>query len=279
MTINEILKTPLFILFVVVLAIVGICCVIIAIIGKFPRVQITGKGSVASIDIEGKRAFALGTFGLLLIIIAGWLAWFSLTAQSTLLITQLTITPLPYSTATNTVVPTETPVLPTLPSTPTSGATHTSTPTSTPSPSSTPTSTLPPFSFCQDEGMGGEETVPVNPPRSVKGIIIDLKTRRTFKNGEKYGFSLWEVEIYDPDTASNLAIGATAYASSEQDNKDCIKCLAPKAIDGDNNSRWSSEFFEPQWLRIDFSTPQVIHSIILKWQDAYAEAYCITEIK
>ncbi len=50
--------------------------------------------------------------------------------------------------------------------------------------------------------MGGVETVPVNPPRSVKGIIIDLKTRRSFENGEKYGFSLWEVVIYSHDTTN-----------------------------------------------------------------------------
>ena len=176
-------------------------------------------------------------------------------------------TPTVSPTLTNTATPTEIPV------------TSTNTPTSPVALTPTLTATLPPFSFCQDKGMGDVETVPVNPPRSVKGIIVDLKTRHAFKNGEKYGFSLWEVVINGPDTADNLAIGATAHASSEQDTKDCIKCLAPKAIDGDNNSRWSSEFYEPQSLRIDFSTPQVIQTIILKWQDAYAEAYCITEIK
>ena len=131
--------------------------------------------------------------------------------------------------------------------------------------------------------MGGVETVPVNPPRSVKGIIVDLKTRHAFKIGqkyEKYGFSLWEVALYGPDTASNLAIGATASASSVQPTSpECKDCWASKAIDGDNNTRWSSEFYESQWLQIDFSTPQLIRSITLKWQDAYAEAYCITEIK
>jgi hypothetical protein len=85
--------------------------------------------------------------------------------------------------------------------------------------------------------------------------------------------------IANPDSAGNLSIGAIASASSEQNDAGCMNCLAIKAIDGDNDSRWSSEFYEPQWLRIDFSSPQVIHSIILKWQDAYAEAYCITEVK
>jgi len=126
--------------------------------------------------------------------------------------------------------------------------------------------------------MGGVETVPVNPPRSVKGILIDLKTRHAFENREKYGFSLWEVEIYGPDTIGNLAIGATAFASSEQNDENCIQCTAARAIDGDSNSRWASESYEPQWLQIDFSTPQHINSIILKWQDAYAEAYCIRTV-
>jgi F5/8 type C domain len=164
-------------------------------------------------------------------------------------------------------------------STPTTSATPTFVPSSTPSPSSTQTATPPPISYCQFNGLGGVETVPVNPPRVLKGILIDLKTRHAFDNGMKYGFSLWEVVIANPDTAGNLSIGAIASASSEQNDAGCMNCLAIKAIDGDNDSRWSSEFYEPQWLRIVFSSPQVIHSIILKWQDAYAEAYCITEVK
>src|SRR3972149_1492889 len=129
---------------------------------------------------------------------------------------------------------------------------------------------VPPFSFCQDKGMGGEETVPVNPPRSVKGIVIDLKTRHALDGGEKFGFSLWEVVLYGPNTGGNLAVGATASASSEQNDENCKECLAAKAIDGDNNSRWGSGFDELQWLRIDFSTPQVISEIRLKWEEAYA---------
>jgi hypothetical protein len=128
----------------------------------------------------------------------------------------------------------------------------------------------PPTSFCTNSGSGGTETIEAEPPRTVGRIRIDLIERAL----KQYGFSLWEIEIYGPGT-SNLAIGATATASSSQDSDGCDDCFPYKAIDGNMNTRWASNWSEPQWLEITFSTPQVVNRVVLKWEAAYAKEYCV----
>jgi len=132
----------------------------------------------------------------------------------------------------------------------------------------------PSLPFCTNSGSGGTETITVEPPLTIGGVNIDL-TKRAL---EEYGFSLWEVEIYGPDTG-NLAIGATATASSSQDSFGCYGCVPDKAIDGDLGTRWGSEWSEPQWLKIVLPAPHVVSRIVLTWEAAYAEAYCVAAIE
>lgn len=190
-----------------------------------------------------------------------------------------TFTPSPSPTSTDTPVPsTNTPTLvPT--STHTPMPTNTPLPTATLTPMSSPSPTPTPTPFCMDSGMGNTETIQIEPQRTISEIHIDLKKRRVFPNEEQYGFSLWEVEIYGPGTG-NLAIGATAIASSSQDNDEhCPRCIPGKAVDGDMNTRWSSGFNEPQWFEIALPDPQVVNHIVLRWEEAYATEYCITVIE
>ena len=123
--------------------------------------------------------------------------------------------------------------------------------------------------LCPISGSGGTETVEIA-ERNASKIRLDLKTR-----AYQYGFSLWEVEIYGPGTG-NLTSGATATASSWENTAYCIDCTPDKAIDHDMDTRWASEFYEPQWLEITLPSPQVINRIVLNWETAYATEYCIT---
>ncbi|MEV0173089.1 discoidin domain-containing protein [Streptomyces sp. NPDC050803] len=50
---------------------------------------------------------------------------------------------------------------------------------------------------------------------------------------------------------------------------------AAAAVDGDNGTRWSSAFSDPQWIRIDLGAPAAISQIELRWEAAYATAYRI----
>jgi hypothetical protein len=147
------------------------------------------------------------------------------------------------------------------------------------SPSPSPTS---PFTsplsesriYCTDSGGGDTETLAVEPPRTVVRIRVDIEERAT-----DYGCSLWEVEAYGPDTGNtNLATGGEAKASSEQDSPGCIGCFADLAIDGNMTTRWSSDWYDPQWLEITLPDPQIVNRIVLKWEIAYAREYCVTVI-
>lgn len=45
--------------------------------------------------------------------------------------------------------------------------------------------------------------------------------------------------------------------------------------DGANWTRWSSRFFDDQWLVLSFRNPVWVRKITIAWQDAYAKSYDI----
>lgn len=47
------------------------------------------------------------------------------------------------------------------------------------------------------------------------------------------------------------------------------------AFDGNINSRWSSQFSDPQWISMDFGSGVNIDSVVLEWEAAYATEYKI----
>ncbi|MFJ9075005.1 discoidin domain-containing protein [Streptomyces sp. NPDC102278] len=48
---------------------------------------------------------------------------------------------------------------------------------------------------------------------------------------------------------------------------------ASAAVDGDTNTRWSSQFADPQWIQVDLGAPAQISQVVLRWEAAYAKAY------
>ncbi|MET3986917.1 discoidin domain-containing protein [Streptomyces sp. PvR034] len=50
---------------------------------------------------------------------------------------------------------------------------------------------------------------------------------------------------------------------------------ASAAVDGDNNTRWSSQFADPQWIQVDLGAPAQVSQVVLRWEAAYAKAYRI----
>ncbi|GAA0510815.1 hypothetical protein Ade02nite_45790 [Paractinoplanes deccanensis] len=61
-----------------------------------------------------------------------------------------------------------------------------------------------------------------------------------------------------PTTASSQETGDTA---------------AGNATDGNPGTRWSSQFADPQWLRVDLGATATITSVTLEWEAAYGTAY------
>ncbi|MGW7440445.1 discoidin domain-containing protein [Streptomyces sp. NPDC054849] len=47
------------------------------------------------------------------------------------------------------------------------------------------------------------------------------------------------------------------------------------AVDGDNGTRWSSQFADPQWIQVDLGAPAQLSQVVLRWETAHAKAYRI----
>ncbi|MFD3326766.1 discoidin domain-containing protein [Streptomyces sp. NPDC058701] len=48
---------------------------------------------------------------------------------------------------------------------------------------------------------------------------------------------------------------------------------AGAAVDGDNGTRWSSQFADPQWIQVDLGAPAQLSRVVLRWEAAAAKAY------
>ncbi|MGI5448208.1 discoidin domain-containing protein [Streptomyces sp. CA-243310] len=48
---------------------------------------------------------------------------------------------------------------------------------------------------------------------------------------------------------------------------------ASAAVDGNTDTRWSSQFADPQWIQVDLGAPAQISQVVLRWEAAYAKAY------
>ncbi len=91
----------------------------------------------------------------------------------------------------------------------------------------------------------------------------------------RWGYSLWEFEVYGRggltgcDTGVNAALNRPATASSVQGGV----FAASNAVDGNPDSRWSSDTSDPQWIRVDLGSSQLVCQVVLAWEAAYATAF------
>ncbi len=70
---------------------------------------------------------------------------------------------------------------------------------------------------------------------------------------------------------SNLALNKPASSSANES----ASTTPNLAVDGNNGTRWSSPFSDPQWLQVDLGATTSISRVIVKWEAAYARAYQI----
>ncbi|NUR27532.1 MAG: hypothetical protein HOV83_17100, partial [Catenulispora sp.] len=68
-----------------------------------------------------------------------------------------------------------------------------------------------------------------------------------------------------------ISQGKTATASSIENGG----APAANAVDGNDGTRWSSAFSDPQWLQVDLGATAAIDQVVLQWETAYATAYQI----
>ncbi|XVV07189.1 discoidin domain-containing protein [Actinosynnema sp. CA-248983] len=88
-----------------------------------------------------------------------------------------------------------------------------------------------------------------------------------------WGYSLWEFRVYGttaPDTGAPISQYKQVTASTWEGGN------APAAaLDGRTTTRWSSQFADNQWLRVDFGGVATVREVLLVWESAYASAYRI----
>ncbi|WP_394436056.1 discoidin domain-containing protein [Streptomyces sp. SGAir0957] len=79
-----------------------------------------------------------------------------------------------------------------------------------------------------------------------------------------------------PVNGTNIALNRPATASSQQtsDYGDC-PCTASQAVDGKNDTRWASDWSDPQWLQVDLGSRRSFKHVQLNWETSYAKAYTI----
>ncbi|MDF2188481.1 discoidin domain-containing protein [Paraflavitalea sp. CAU 1676] len=68
----------------------------------------------------------------------------------------------------------------------------------------------------------------------------------------------------------NLATGKKVFASSSTTTGQ-----AAWSVDGAGGSRWESDYSDAQWIYVDLGKPEKIQSVVIKWENAYAQAYAL----
>lgn len=70
---------------------------------------------------------------------------------------------------------------------------------------------------------------------------------------------------------TNLALNKTTVTSSDEN----AGTAGSNAVDGDEATRWSSSFADPQWIYVDLGDQYMITQVILIWEAAFGSAYKI----
>jgi hypothetical protein len=50
---------------------------------------------------------------------------------------------------------------------------------------------------------------------------------------------------------------------------------AGNAVDGNQSTRWSSQFSDPQWIAVDLGKIVAVSRVELDWEAAYAKSYVV----
>lgn len=82
---------------------------------------------------------------------------------------------------------------------------------------------------------------------------------------------IWANYIVDPNAPQLLSRNRPCFSSSNESNL----LVAANAVDGDYTTRWSSQFYDPQWIYVDLGNIYQIEAVRLKWELACAKVYNI----
>jgi hypothetical protein len=136
-----------------------------------------------------------------------------------------------------------------------------------------------------EEGSGeSSELTWLTSPGSIvtlDGILVDANGLEVVKpdcttdytliaHGEQSDTSVVSITVM-PAGDFNLALNKEVRASTTEQGTN----VASHAVDGDPNTRWSSEYSDPQWIYVDLSEVYSIQRVVLNWEFAYGKSYQI----
>ena len=148
--------------------------------------------------------------------------------------------------------------------------------------------------FEQTKGLGGQGFGDNNRGNGLESIEFDKVTSAKYirlystERLTGYGVSLYEIKLYssnedeDPNPgqpdpglgvveAGNVAKNKTATSSSNEG----ADVNATKAVDGQNGTRWSSQFSDDQWMVVDLGKEYALNKVVLNWENAYGKDFDI----
>ncbi|MEU0303161.1 discoidin domain-containing protein [Streptomyces sp. NPDC006175] len=74
---------------------------------------------------------------------------------------------------------------------------------------------------------------------------------------------------------TNVAAGKPATASTFQPDSTGCPCPAGNAVDGSFDTRWASDWSDPQWIQVDLGARTAFDHVQLAWETAYAKGYTL----
>jgi hypothetical protein len=79
--------------------------------------------------------------------------------------------------------------------------------------------------------------------------------------------------VAPPVSGTNVALGRPATASSYQQTGNGAPYPPSNTVDGRWDTRWASDWSDPQWLQVDLGQVTAIKHVQLGWESAYGKAY------
>ncbi|HKK66740.1 MAG TPA: discoidin domain-containing protein [Bacteroidales bacterium] len=93
-------------------------------------------------------------------------------------------------------------------------------------------------------------------------------TLKALDTNDRSASTTFMVSLYDSGS-EDLLLYRRAYSSSDEN----AERIAAFAIDGDEETRWSSVYSDDQWIAVELEEVKTIKKVKLHWEDAYGENY------
>lgn len=132
-------------------------------------------------------------------------------------------------------------------------------------------------------GQNGGENIVEFTPTNARYVKMQGITR-----GTGYGYSLYSMEVFsansgsqqpeqptEPPTSPVSGTNVAQGKKTEQSGAEADAMGADKAVDGNQDTRWSSDFNDNAWMYVDLGEQIDIGKVVITWENAYGKAYDI----